>query len=134
MSGRAGLLHRQGAGPAACRGRKAVREAAGLRVAEVVHVKLAFSVGGETLACNVTGMVCTPFFRGDLSGQLVEVDLVINARIHSGPALLRELIEGSVARVAQTAATEVNVRKIEWLSPSRPETHYRYEAVVSATP
>jgi G3E family GTPase len=104
---------------------------AGLRAAsaEIAHLKLYLAAPGASVAGNVTSNDSPASVRGEIVATCRAVSLVVNARVHAQPEMLRAIVERSLQSVAgnRVEATITNLRSF---FPGRPQPTHRYQRVV----
>jgi Ni2+-binding GTPase involved in maturation of urease and hydrogenase len=99
------------------------------RSAEIAHLKLYLTAGGGHLVGNVTSNDSPLSIRGSIDPAQRSAALLINARVHVQPDVLRTTVERSLQATAgdRLQATITNLRSF---FPARPQPTYRYDAVV----
>ena len=108
---------------------EAIRVELRSRSAEIAHVKLYLTAGDGHVVGNVTSNEGPLSVRGGIDPARREAALLINARVHVQPDVLRAIVENALAATAgdRLEATITNMRSF---FPGRPQPTYRYEAVV----
>jgi G3E family GTPase len=108
---------------------EAIRVALRARAAEIAHVKLYLTAADGHVVGNLTSNEGPLSVRGGIDPAQREVALLINARVHVQPDVLRATVEGALSATAgdRLEATITNLRSF---FPGRPEPTYRYEKVV----
>ena len=108
---------------------EAIRVELRSRSAEIAHVKLYLTASGGHVVGNLTSNEGPPSVRGGIDAARREAALLINARVHVQPDVLRATVENALAATAgdRLEATITNMRSF---FPGRPQPTYRYEAVV----
>jgi G3E family GTPase len=97
--------------------------------AEIAHVKLYLTSSGGHLVGNLTGGQSPVSLRGQIDRGVREAALLINARVHTQPDLLRTIVENALRQASQGRA-EATITNIRSFFPGRPQPTYRYGAVV----
>jgi hypothetical protein len=108
---------------------EAIRAALRRQAAEIAHLKLYLTADGSHVAGNVTSGDGPVSVRGDIDPQRREVSLLINARVHTQPDVLRLAVEQSLAATAGSRL-EAEITTMRSFFPGRPQPTYRYDAVV----
>jgi hypothetical protein len=108
---------------------EAIREDLRTRSAEIAHLKLYLTATGSHVAGNLTSNAGPLSVRGEIPAATRETALLINARVHDQPDLLRATVESGLRRTAgdRVAVTMTNVRSF---FPGRPEPIHRDREVV----
>jgi G3E family GTPase len=99
------------------------------RTAEIAHLKLYLTAGGQSVVGNITSTAGPASLRGGIRPGQREAALLVNARVHVQPDALREIMERALQAAAAggVAATITNIRSF---FPGRPQPTYRYEHVL----
>ncbi len=108
---------------------EAIRGALRARSAEIAHLKLYLSAHGGAVVGSVTSNDGPVSVRGELAPGRRRVSLLINARVHVQPDVLRETVE----KVLQTTAgerLEAKITNTRSFFPGRPQPTHRYDSVV----
>jgi G3E family GTPase len=108
---------------------QAIRVELRSRTAEIAHVKLYLTAGDGHVAGNATSNDGPLSVRGGIHPAQRETTLLINARVHIHPDVLRAIVE-SVLAATVGERLEATITNMHSLSPGRPQPTYRYEAVV----
>jgi G3E family GTPase len=98
------------------------------KTAEIAHLKLFLTSGRGYVVGNLTGNEAPLSLRGDVQSGAREASLLINARVHTHPDLLRGVVEQCLQKAAgsQLEATVINMRSF---FPGRPEPTHRDPSV-----
>jgi len=104
-----------------------IRQAAALRRAEIVHVKLSLTTPTDQCVANLTATTGQPTVRGRLD-EATAVSLVINARVEMAPDALQAIIEEILRSLADNGIA-VQIHTVRSLSPGRPMPTHRYASV-----
>jgi len=93
----------------------------------IAHLKILVSTGDLSDRIALTDTYGFP----NWSNQVVFPDtntlsLLINARVHSSPASLTDLIKGSIVETAHAFRVNAMLQDLECFSPSRPTPQYRF--------
>jgi hypothetical protein len=99
------------------------------RSAEVAHVKLLLTAADGTLSANLTSTTGQLSFSGDKEAKAADASLVVNARVHTAPDVLRDTVERCLQETFGPAA-ETEVVTIRSFRPDRPQPTHRYGSVV----
>lgn len=99
------------------------------RQAEIAHLKLLLTAESGAVVANVTSLTEEPSLRGEIAGTPVEAALVVNARVHSDPEALRQVVEEALAAACGLTVT-YQVDSMQNFSPAYPTPVHRYESVV----
>ncbi len=97
--------------------------------AQIAHLKIYLTTPGAYVAGNVTSNDGPVSVRGEIDPGRSTVSLLINARVHVHPDILRTIVEESLLAIAGTNI-EVTITNIRSFFPGRPEPTYRYNNVV----
>ncbi len=108
---------------------EAIRDELRKRSAEIAHLKLYLTAAGGRLAGNVTGNDAPLSLRGEIDGRQGEAVLLINARVHVRPDVLREIVERALQATTRDGVT-ATITTMRSFFPGRPQPTYRYGAVV----
>ena len=103
----------------------AIRDACRAAGAEIAHVKLSLTAGGETIRANVTRSSEDPRLEGSLSNPVSAADLVINARVRMDPEFLREMVTDAVACASTEQGADAEITSIQSFRPGYPHPPYR---------
>ncbi|MGD0516723.1 MAG: GTP-binding protein [Thermoguttaceae bacterium] len=97
--------------------------------AEIAHLKLSLKAPGSTVVGNVTSNDGPLSVRGGIAPGQRQIALLINARVHVEPDVLRMTVERLLLATAgdRLEATITNMRSF---FPGRPQPTHRYERVV----
>ncbi len=108
---------------------EAIRSKLSAQSAEIAHLKLYLTASGGHVVGNLTSNDSPVSLRGSIDPGQRATALLINARVHVQPDVLRATVEESLQAAAgdRLEATITNLRS---LFPGRPEPTYRYKAVV----
>lgn len=108
---------------------EAIRAQLRSQSAEIAHLKLYLTAGAGHLVGNLTSNDGPVSVRGSLSSAQREAALLINARVHTQPDLLRTTVERCLHATAgeRLAATITNMRSF---FPGRPQPTHRFPAPV----
>jgi G3E family GTPase len=98
------------------------------RKAEIAHVKLFLSTSTGFLVANITGNKDIPSVRGHIGTGTPQTSLVVNARVHIGPDILRQIVETAIS-AATRDIIEVLMDGIRSFSPSYPKPMHRFDKV-----
>lgn len=109
---------------------EAIRAGLRDRSAEIAHLKVFLSTPGASIVGNITSNDSPLSVRGELDRTRRAVSLLINARVHLQPEMLRGIVEESLRRVAASNQTEATITNMRSFFPARPQPTYRYERVV----
>jgi G3E family GTPase len=97
--------------------------------AEIAHLKIHLKAGSDTLVANLTTSRGKSSVRGKIEGSPGEARLLLNARAHVDPAVMRNLVNGVATEVANPAIRIVT-EEIQCFAPARPVPTHRYESVL----
>jgi len=107
---------------------EAIRGQLRAQAAEIAHVKLYLTVSGGHLVGNVTSNDGPISVRGSSDGQPDAV-MLINARVHVQPDVLRAVVEKALAATAGDTV-EATITNLRSFFPGRPQPTHRYGTVV----
>ncbi len=110
---------------------EAIRGELRAAAAEIAHLKLYLTARSGHVVGNVTQNDGPLSVRGHIPPQERQVSLLINARVHVRPEVLRSAVERLLPAVAEgrLTATITNMRSF---FPGRPQPTHRYAGVVPA--
>jgi G3E family GTPase len=97
------------------------------RGAEIAHVKLIISRGGDSLTGNLTNNVSPASVRGGLDPAASQAAMRINARVHIGPDELRAIVENTLREAAEPRL-HATITALSSFRPSRPVPTHRFAA------
>ena len=97
--------------------------------AEIAHLKLLLNTDQGMITANITSSAGEARFQGSLAGPSLEAALVLNARVHVDPAVLKQKMDDALAKAAGDGI-DVDVVHCQSLRPGRPEPKHRYAEVV----
>ena len=108
---------------------EAIRARLRAESAEIAHLKVHLTSGGDRLIGNVTSNEGPLSVRGSIAPTRRDAAILINARVHVQPDALRSVVEEALAQVARNrlAATITNLQSFP---PGRPQPTHRCKAVV----
>lgn len=109
---------------------EAIRAGLHRRSAEIAHLKVFLSIPGASIVGNITSNDSPASVRGHIDRTQHAVSLLINARVHVQPEMLRGIVEESLRNVAASNQTEATITNMRSFFPARPQPTYRYERVV----
>ena len=95
------------------------------------HLKLLLSAGEEYLAGNLIRAGGQPSLRGGISSRPSRAELLINARVETNPARLKELVLTELRGLYELYGLEPEPLAMHCFSPGRPAPTWRYNHVVS---
>lgn len=107
-----------------------VQAACRQRCAEIGHVKILLSSGGERYVANLTGLDGEVSARGEMSGRRREAQLIVNARVEMSPGDLEAIVRDRLAAAAGADMAVHIIDHLQSLSPGRPNPTHRYGQVV----
>ncbi len=99
--------------------------------ADVAHLKLFLAVGGASIAGSVTDNESPVALRGDIVDSHLEVSLIINARVHATPQLLRSAVEEGL-RACGDGQVRAEMTNLRSFFPGRPEPTFRMSGGVAS--
>jgi G3E family GTPase len=108
---------------------EAIRGELRTRSAEIAHLKLYLTTSGGRLVGNVTGNDAPLSLRGQIDGRQQEAVLLINARVHVPPDVLRAVVEKTLEATTRGRLT-ATITALRSFFPGRPEPTHRYGTVV----
>lgn len=97
--------------------------------AEIAHLKLYLTAADGHLVGNLTSNDGTVSLRGNLDRTPRDVALLINARVHATPEMLRGAVEKSL-QAAVGDRIEMTITNVRSFFPGRPQPTHRYRDVV----
>ncbi len=96
--------------------------------ADIAHVKLLLSSGGQKLKIGLTSNTGQPSLQGSIAGESRAL-LVVNARVRIDPGDLRAVAERCLSESSGEAIT-AEIVEITSFSPSRPTPLHRFDSVL----
>jgi len=101
------------------------------RNAEIAHLKLFLAATGGALVSSLTSAAGEPTLltHGSIETTAKNAELVLNARVHLDPEILREEIERALRKL-DTFGVEIRFQKMEAFRPSRPQPTHRYTRTI----
>ncbi len=108
---------------------EAIRGELRARSAEIAHLKIYLTAPGSHVVGNVTSNDGTISLRGSIAPEQRQMSLLVNARVHVQPDVLRDAVE----RLLQATAgdrLEAKITDMRSFFPGRPQPTYRYKNVV----
>jgi len=96
---------------------------------EIAHLKIFLTTPGAYVAGNITSNEGPVSVRGEIDAARSTVSLLINARVHAHPDILRAIVEEGL-RATAGDRVEVTITNIRSFFPGRPEPAYRYHNTV----
>jgi G3E family GTPase len=94
--------------------------------AEIAHLKVYLTAHKGRLAGNLTGNDAPLSLRGQIDDRETEAVLLVNARVHVRPDLLREIVQRAIESATRDLATPT-VTAIRSFFPGRPQPTHRYQ-------
>ncbi len=98
--------------------------------AQVAHLKLYLAADGASIAGNITDDGSPVSIRGDVDSLRQTVSLVINARVHATPEVLRNAVEQGLHESGENRV-RAEIKNLRCFFPGRPEPTFRMSRVVS---
>jgi len=108
---------------------EAIRGGLRARSAEIAHVKVYLTAPGGHVAGNVTNNDGPLSVRGGIAPGQRSVSLLINARVHVEPDVLRQTVETAL-QAAAGDRLEAKITNMRSFFPGRPQPTHRYQRVV----
>jgi Ni2+-binding GTPase involved in maturation of urease and hydrogenase len=93
--------------------------------AEIAHLKLYLTATGGRLVGNLTGNDAAVSLRGQIDGRPGDAVLLINARVHVRPDVLREIVERALEATTRDRLT-ATITAMRSFFPGRPQPTHRY--------
>lgn len=100
-----------------------------LHSAEVAHLKLHLSDGSGSVIANLTRNDDVPSLRGELDRPSRRARLLLNARVHSSPSDLQEVVQRRLDLLGKSGI-QAHIDDLQSFAPSRPQPKHRYREVV----
>ena len=97
--------------------------------AQIAHLKIYLTSTQGNLAGNLTDDEGPPALRGAIAPGCREVKLLVNARVHVWPDVLRQAVEEAL-QAASGDRLEATLTSVRSFFPGRPQPTYRYGNVV----
>lgn len=97
--------------------------------AEIGHLKLLISNPDGQVAANATSIREKPEVRTCMEASAGEASLIVNARAHIDPELLKSIVERSISALAGPAI-EFSEQSLHCFKPAYPRPTYRMNRVV----
>jgi G3E family GTPase len=93
--------------------------------AEIAHLKLALSTSmGNSLIHLTRSSKSAEFFRKE-SGSSTRARLIVNARVHTDPKLLSELVTGALNELCKKEGVGLRIKSRQYFRPGRPVPVHR---------
>ena len=108
---------------------EAIRAKLRAESAEIAHLKVHLTSGSDRLIGNATSNEGPLSVRGNIDTTQRDVVILINARVHVQPDVLRIVVERALEQVARNRM-EATITNLQSFPPGRPQPTHRYEAVV----
>ena len=108
---------------------EAIRAKLRAESAEIAHLKVHLTSGSDRLIGNATSNEGPLSVRGSIDTTQRDVVILINARVHVQPDVLRIVVERALEQVARNRM-EATITNLQSFPPGRPQPTHRYEAVV----
>lgn len=107
------------------------RELCAAQAAEIAHVKLFLQAPPHqaSLTGSVVSTKSAPAVQGQVPPEALAATLIVNARVHTSPEALREIIRQALTAAGgeQVMAT---IQNIKHFRPARPTPTHRFDRVV----
>ncbi len=107
----------------------AIRAKLKAEAAEIAHLKVHLSSNGDRMVGNATSNAGPISVRGSIDAMHRDVAILINARVHIQPDVLRTVVESALEQVAE-GRLEATVTSLRSFPPGRPQPTHRYKTVV----
>jgi Ni2+-binding GTPase involved in maturation of urease and hydrogenase len=108
---------------------EAIRDELRGQSAQIAHLKLYLTAAGGRLVGNLTGNDAPVSLRGEIDGRETDAVLLINARVHVRPDVLRGIVVRALEATTRDRVT-ATITAMRSFFPGRPQPTYRYETVV----
>jgi hypothetical protein len=101
------------------------------RNAEIAHLKVFLGTADGALVSSLTSSSGKPsmLLNGTPSRASKDAELILNARVHLDPEVLRSDVEERIGKLARQGLS-VQVRQLEAFRPKRPQPTHRYDQIV----
>jgi len=97
--------------------------------AEIAHVKLRLTAGGQSLVANATSNDAPGLIRGAVPAQAQEATMLLNARVRMEPDQLQAVVLECLRAVAGEGV-QASVEQMQSFAPARPQPTHRFSSVV----
>jgi len=108
---------------------EAIRGELRAQSAQIAHLKLYLTANNGHMVGNLTSNDSPLSLRGRIDSAQREAVLLLNARVHVQPEVLRAAAEKALQAVAGDQL-EITITAMRSFFPGRPQPTYRYETVV----
>jgi hypothetical protein len=108
---------------------EAIRGELGAAGAEIAHLKLYLTANRAHVVGNLTSGDAPLSLRGSMDRSVREASLLINARVHTQPGLLRATVENCLQATTK-GRIEATIGAMRSFFPGRPEPTFRFDSVV----
>ena len=92
---------------------------------QIAHVKLLLQAGEHVVSLSISRSGAPPELSRAADAHASSMDLLVNARVATGPDQLRSIVENCLKSWAETVRISVTHRSVSSFSPSRPVPTYR---------
>jgi G3E family GTPase len=103
-----------------------VAESLRARGAEAAHLKIALETGGAAAVANFVGAASTPSLSQPLGRPASGGRLVVNARVHLDPQVLRGLVDEAIETTLASQGLTAKVEEATQFRPGRPVPIHRF--------
>jgi len=93
--------------------------------AEIAHLKLALSTSMGNSSIHLTRSSKGPEFFKKESGSSTRARLIVNARVHTDPKLLSELVTGALNELCKKEGVGLRIKSRQYFRPGRPVPVHR---------
>lgn len=93
--------------------------------AEIAHLKLALSTDLGNSLIHLTRSSRGPEFFKKESGKSSKARLIVNARVHTDPKLLSELVTGALNELCKKEGVGLKIKSKQYFRPGRPVPVHR---------
>lgn len=94
--------------------------------AEIAHLKLALSTSLGNSLIHLTCSSKGPEFFKKESGNSTRARLIVNARVHTDPKLLSELVIGALNELCKKEGVGLKIQSKQYFRPGRPVPVHRF--------
>jgi G3E family GTPase len=105
-----------------------LRQSLGRQGLEVAHLKAIGLDEGSFGVANLVSSATQPELSLPSRGQVIQAELIVNARVAADPTVLEKQVREAVAAVCQVHQAHAAFRSLQSFRPGRPMPTHRYAA------
>jgi G3E family GTPase len=107
----------------------AMRDALRAKSADIAHLKVMLTGRAGSITGNLTSLGARASVRGSIPAHGEKLKLLVNARVHVAPDVLRATVEECLSAAAAKMGAAA-ITNIESFRPGRPQPTHRFDKVV----